>query len=140
VFGDVQVADADEVVTNWEQIKAQEKGGASLVDGVTDGLPALIAVQKLMRKANSVKLGIDTSSVGVDPADERKLGAALASLAAAAMAAGVDAESALAGWNRRFKLQFQAMERLAAELRVNLADAELDEVRRLWVMAADEPS
>ena len=36
VFGDVEVADAAEVASNWERIKAEEKGRASVLDGVPD--------------------------------------------------------------------------------------------------------
>ena len=56
VFGDVRVNDASEVVTNWEQIKKAEKDDSSLVAGVTAGLPALIAAQKLFRKGASIGL------------------------------------------------------------------------------------
>ena len=59
VFGDVQVNDASEVVTNWEQIKKTEKDDQSLVAGVTAGLPALIATQKLFRKGASIGLEPD---------------------------------------------------------------------------------
>ena len=59
VFGDVQVNDASEVVTNWEQIKKTEKDDQSLVAGVTAGLPALIAAQKLFRKGASIGLEPD---------------------------------------------------------------------------------
>jgi XTP/dITP diphosphohydrolase len=42
VFGDVTVAGADEVVTNWQAIKdAEKKGRASVTDGIPVSLPAL---------------------------------------------------------------------------------------------------
>ena len=53
--------DASEVVTNWEQIKKGEKDDQSLVAGVTAGLPALIAAQKLFRKGASIGLEPDLS-------------------------------------------------------------------------------
>src|SRR6185295_16495491 len=59
VFGDVHVDDANEVVTNWEQIKKSEKDDDSLVAGVGAGLPALIAAQKLFRKGASIGLEPD---------------------------------------------------------------------------------
>ena len=64
VFGDVQVSDANEVVTNWEQIKKTEKDDQSLVAGVTAGLPALIAAQKLFRKGASIGLDPDLDLAG----------------------------------------------------------------------------
>ncbi len=50
VFGDVEVAGADEVNRNWEQIKATERGGTSPVASVPLALPALTLAAKLQRK------------------------------------------------------------------------------------------
>jgi tetrapyrrole methylase family protein/MazG family protein len=135
VFGDVEARTADQVVTNWEQIKKQEKGHDSLVDGVTSGLPSLLAAQKLFRKAASVGLEPDVAPVAID--SEQALGDALAALAAAGARAGIDGESALAGWARRFKDQFIAMEALAAARGTDLTTAERAEVAKLWQEAAE---
>jgi NTP pyrophosphatase (non-canonical NTP hydrolase) len=56
VFGDVTVADADEVNANWEQIKAAERQArhgerASVLDGVPMGQPALALAAQLQRRA-----------------------------------------------------------------------------------------
>jgi tetrapyrrole methylase family protein/MazG family protein len=133
VFGDVRVESADDVVTNWEQIKKEEKGHTSLVEGVTAGLPSLLAVQKLMRKAASIGLdaGIDELT-GDELAGERAVGDALAAIATAGARQGVDAESALAGWTRRFKDRFQRMEALALAEGVDLTAADMATVRGLW--------
>ncbi|HVM40897.1 MAG TPA: MazG family protein, partial [Acidimicrobiia bacterium] len=53
VFGDVEADDADAVMRNWEQLKREEKGAASLVDEVPAHLPALLYAHKLLRKASS---------------------------------------------------------------------------------------
>jgi tetrapyrrole methylase family protein/MazG family protein len=140
VFGEVRVDSADEVVTNWEQIKKAEKGHTSLVEGVTAGLPSLLSVQKLMRKASSIGLdpGIESGApLATDAtlADERDLGDALAAVAAVAARRGVDAESALAGWVRRFKDRFQRMEALALEAGVDLTEADASTTRDLWDQA-----
>ncbi|WP_018634637.1 MazG family protein [Parafrankia elaeagni] len=55
VFGDVAVSGADEVVTNWDAIKAQEKGRKSVTEGVPLSAPALSLTAKLLRRAG--KLG-----------------------------------------------------------------------------------
>ena len=60
VFGDVDVEDADQVVSNWEEIKKSEKGRTSVTEGIPAGLPALMLTTKLARKARAV---------GVDPHD-----------------------------------------------------------------------
>ncbi|MCK9900336.1 nucleoside triphosphate hydrolase [Parafrankia colletiae] len=55
VFGDVAVSGADEVVTNWDAIKAQEKSRKSVTEGVPLSAPALSLTAKLLRRA--LKLG-----------------------------------------------------------------------------------
>ncbi|HTD50739.1 MAG TPA: MazG family protein [Acidimicrobiia bacterium] len=145
VFGDVRVADAAEVVTNWEQIKKSEQDDQSLVAGVTAGLPALIAAQKLFRKGASIGLQPDLDLGDAvrrltdhDPADlEATLGAALAAVVAIGRAHDIDAESALASWARRYKDQFRRMEHLAADTNIDLATATDAQVHELWDQAAD---
>jgi tetrapyrrole methylase family protein / MazG family protein len=135
VFGDVEVENADAVVTNWEQIKKAEKGHTSLVEGVGSGSPALLTAQKLLRKAASIGLAPQLGAAeGIE--NEQQLGDALAALVAAGAASGVDGESALAGWARRFKDRFVRMEELASDAGINLPDAESDVVRELWDAAA----
>jgi len=56
VFGDVDAATAEQVVTNWEAIKKSEKGRRSVTEGIPAGLPALMLTTKLARKARSVGL------------------------------------------------------------------------------------
>ena len=141
VFGDVRVRDANEVVTNWEQIKKTEHDDQSLVAGVTAGLPALIAAQKLFRKGASIGLEPDLDLVDAvrqlteaDGADlEPALGAALAAVVAIGREHDIDAESALASWARRYKDQFRQMEQFAIEADVDLPSASAAQVRQLWV-------
>ena len=107
VFGDVEADTPDAVITNWEQIKKGEKGHTSLVEGITPGLPALIYVQKLLRKAASIGLVPDLAPGGTDANnDEDALGDALAALTVSGAEAGLDGESALAAWAGRFKARF----------------------------------
>lgn len=54
VFGDVEVADSDEVLANWEQLKASEKEGASILAGIPRHLPALQKAQRLQSRAAHV--------------------------------------------------------------------------------------
>lgn len=56
VFGDVEVADSEEVKKNWETIKLSE-GRDSLLDGVPEMLPALQRAHRLQEKAS--KVGFD---------------------------------------------------------------------------------
>lgn len=63
VFSDVEVDDAEDVITNWEAIKAKEAGRAdrsSVLDGIPKGLPGLLSALKLQKKAG--KVGFDWGS------------------------------------------------------------------------------
>ncbi len=68
----------------------------------------------------------------MDVDDERALGDALAALVAAGARAGIDGESALAGWARRFKDRFVRMEQRAADEGYDLSTADPQVVERLW--------
>lgn len=54
VFGDLQVSGSDEVMANWEVIKAQEKLRRSLLEGVPRAFPALHRAQLLSERASRV--------------------------------------------------------------------------------------
>ena len=152
VFGDVAVSGADEVVANWEVIKREEKGRASLMDGVSRHLPSLLYTHKLYRKAASAGMAFGTAAeaaaratteldglaaTGI-PADEaeRRLGEALAAVVYLARLAGVDGESALRGWAGRFKERFQRMEALAAARGETVESIPPSAVATLWDQTA----
>ncbi|HEX8290341.1 MAG TPA: nucleoside triphosphate pyrophosphohydrolase [Pyrinomonadaceae bacterium] len=70
VFGDVVVRDNEELLRNWEALKAEEKraagkvnedGDASLLDGVSPKTPALMEAHQLTTKA--ARVGFDWQSV-----------------------------------------------------------------------------
>jgi len=146
VFGDVAVSGAEEVVANWEVIKRDEKGRASLMDGVSRDLPSLLYAHKLYRKAGSVGLSFGTADearrrvdealaglAGAAPGEaEERLGEALAAVVLLARLAGVDGESALRGWAGRFKARFQTMEARAAERGERLESMDPAAVAALW--------
>jgi tetrapyrrole methylase family protein/MazG family protein len=87
VFGDVEVADAAEVASNWERLKAEEKARGSVLDGVPPALPALMLAAKVLRKARTV--GVEAGSGGDELADR------LLALVVEANEAGIDPETAL---------------------------------------------
>ena len=107
VFADVQADTPAEVITNWEQIKRDEKGRSSIMDGIGDGLPSLLYAHKVQRKA---------ASAGVTPtADEDGPGAELFALVDRCRRAQVDPEAALRATAARFRDRFQAAEAAAAK-------------------------
>ena len=137
----VEVDGSDAVVRNWEQIKRTEKNTDSLVAGITAGLPALLLVPKLFRKAESI--GLDPSAAADErvvaalaaldhDASEAALGELLAAVVAIAWRNGLDPEAALRSWARGFRDQFVAMETRAAATGVDLAAAPAGTVASLW--------
>jgi XTP/dITP diphosphohydrolase len=96
VFADRSVTGAAEVETNWDQIKAEEKGRRSAIDGVPLGQPALALAAKLRRRA--AKAGLDAP---VPSGDD--LGSRLFAIVEEAVAAGADPEAALRTTARAYR-------------------------------------
>jgi XTP/dITP diphosphohydrolase len=110
VFGDVAVADADEVSANWEQIKAAERAAKSdehsIFDGVAMGQPALSLAAQLQRRAARAE-----APEGMFTEAGEGLGAELFALVARARLAGQDAEAELRTAAREFRDRVRAWER-----------------------------
>lgn len=108
VFGDVEVTGADEVKTNWEAIKAEERaeqgGEGSVVDGVPLGQPALSLTQALQKRAARAGLSEEIPSFGDG------LGGELFALVARARDRGVDAETVLRQTARDFRSRILGIE------------------------------
>lgn len=65
IFGDVEVADADEVKANWEAIKATEKPERSSVfDGVPRSMPSLALADKVLGRAARAGFAPDAHEAG----------------------------------------------------------------------------
>ena len=62
VFGDVTAEDSDEVLRNWEKLKAKEKGERGVLSGVPRSLPALTRAQRIGEKVSRV--GFDWADAG----------------------------------------------------------------------------
>jgi tetrapyrrole methylase family protein/MazG family protein/ATP diphosphatase len=86
VFGDVEVADAAEVLKNWERLKAKEKGDRGVLEGVPRSLPALVRAQRVGEKA--ARVGFDWADVA---GSREKVGEELGELDAAIARGDVDA-------------------------------------------------
>jgi MazG family protein len=61
VFGDMEAKDADEVLQNWEKIKAAEKKGRGVLGGVPRSLPALTRAQRIGEKVSRVGFDWETA-------------------------------------------------------------------------------
>jgi tetrapyrrole methylase family protein/MazG family protein len=157
VFADVEAGTPDEVYANWERIKADEKGDERIDAEMPSALPALVASQKIQRRAAG--RGFDWSQLsgavekvreelgeleeaargqeGRDPEGEGKdaleeeVGDVLFAVSALARKLGVDAESALRGTMRKFVARFEAMDEKARSEGLRLDDlTEEDLLRR----------
>jgi tetrapyrrole methylase family protein/MazG family protein len=107
VFGDLGAATSEEVLTNWEQIKKDEKGRASVMDGIPVALPALAYASKVLGKAATPPVELPTR----EPADaDARIGAELFAAVVRARAAGVDPEAALRRTATEFVDLFRANE------------------------------
>jgi len=80
--------DLDSINRRWEEIKRDEKGRESVMDGIPSTLPALLYALKVLRKAESI------GQPWAPPGDP-DLGDRLLTLVAEARTAGLDPESTL---------------------------------------------
>jgi tetrapyrrole methylase family protein/MazG family protein len=169
VFGEKRAKDAAEVLKNWEQIKVEERRGksggngeadakeaakpASLLDGVSRGLPATLEGYQLTRKA--ARIGFDWENVdgvlekmreemaevrhALERKDQVKVEEELGDLLFAAVNLSrflqVDPEIALKKANAKFSRRFREMERRAAQRGQKLAEVLRAEMEQLWVDA-----
>ena len=154
VWGDWQVADSDEVVRNWEMLKADERDEPrSIVDKIPQALPALAQAHTLQSAV--VKVGFDWPSVaGVEakveeelaelhgsvtqPEREQEVGDLLFAVVNWARWLNVDAEIALREANRRFQKRFRRVELLASAQQQALDDMSLADLDALWERAKRE--
>ncbi|HVW80765.1 MAG TPA: MazG family protein [Mycobacteriales bacterium] len=105
VFGDADVADADEVNRNWEQIKAAERGGDSALANVPMSLPALTLAAKLQRKMGAAPgTGLAQAAAGFEASPTDEAAAELLWVAVSQMRAhGIDAEAVLRARVRAYR-------------------------------------
>lgn len=149
IYGDVKVANEEDVKRNWEQIKMKE-GKKSVLAGVPQSLPAVVKATRIQEKAKQVGFEWDNredvwkkveeemrelkDAIKADKQEEIKeeFGDLLFSLVNYARFLRVDAEAALEQTNKKFMYRFQAMELKAAEKGLNLIDMSLAEMDALW--------
>lgn len=158
VFAHSESKTDDQLNTQWEQIKAQEraaKGGVddpSILANIPVGLPPLIRAQKLQKKCATV--GFDWPDVApvVDKiheeiqevmdevqasepdqqAIEEEVGDLLFSVVNLSRHLQVDAQTALRKANSKFAKRFAKVEAVFAQRTVKLAEASLNEMEKVW--------
>jgi MazG family protein len=133
VFADVDVSGSDEVLQNWERIKAEEKKGRPLLDGIPRSLPALYRAQRMSEKVSRVGFDWPDSTGSRDKVSEEiteldeaiasgdkqriehELGDLLFALVNLARHQKIDAETALRSASDRFRSRFDHVENRVRE-------------------------
>jgi XTP/dITP diphosphohydrolase len=110
VFENLAVSGRDEIIENWEAIKAREKGRTSAIDGIAMAQPALPLVAKILYRAEKYNVDLDVDQHSSEKATEKSVGEALASVIAWAHENGIDPENALRAQAREMIRQIQAAE------------------------------
>jgi tetrapyrrole methylase family protein/MazG family protein len=149
VFGEVEVAGADEVLVNWEKLKAEEAGERPAVDDdIPVSLPSLARAAKVQRRAagwgfewrsvdgavGALREEVDELAATTGDAEhaEEEVGDVLFATVALARKLGVDAESALRRTVRSFAERYERFVELAAERGIDVESADEGELRSLF--------
>ena len=151
VYGTIHVDGTEEVLRNWDALKAEEKTERkSVLDGVAKGLPALMRAYKLQVKA--AKVGFDWQNKeevwqkveeesqelqeaiveGNSQHIEAELGDVFFALANYAKHLGLEPETALNGANNRFVKRFSYVEAGVKATGRPWAAFSLKELDKLW--------
>jgi len=118
VFSATQIKNIDELWANWDKIKNAEKEGTvherhSALDGIPRHLPALMRVEKLVKKARKAKLLPEPAKLVRKPT-RTALAAQLFDLAQQAQQYGWSAEELLRGESSKRERQLRKAEKKAA--------------------------
>jgi tetrapyrrole methylase family protein/MazG family protein len=155
VFGDTKVSGAEEVLRNWDALKAAEYGRESALDGVQRSLPALQWAWSLQRRAANVgfdwpdvdgaleKVREELDELREAPtveAREGEFGDLLFTMVNVARKLGINPEDALRGTTGRFEARFRMMEQQARAVGKSLHDLDIDELDRYWEAVKREES
>ncbi len=108
VFADVQVSGVAEVISNWEEIKAAEKGRTSAIDGVALSQPSLALISKLLHRAEKFGVELDLPNSTVIDADSAA--DQIVAIAAWASANEIDLDALLRQRARALMAQIQSVE------------------------------
>lgn len=149
IYGDVEVADEEEVKRNWENLKLRE-GKTSVLEGVPKSLPALVKASRIQDKVAGVgfdweepqqvfeklqeELGELQHEIDENNQDkiEAEFGDVLFSMINYARFLKVNPENALERTNKKFIKRFQYLEGKAKEMNKSLKDMTLAEMDVFW--------
>ena len=156
VFGDVSVSGAEEVVKNWDAIKKLENGPSdadsrkSALDGIPNGLPALMRAEKTIDKVTKVgfqwpnlegplaKLEEEIAELsaairaGDSLAIDEEIGDLLFSVCNVAFLSKTKPEEALRAFLAKFESRFRFVESSISEAGGKMEESTLEEMDRHW--------
>ena len=154
VFGDVEVADSEEVLVNWDALKRQEKAQDTYTDTLTavaKSLPALWRAEKVQKKAKKAGFDWPDASGAVDKLSEElgelkeaisqgtdmeeELGDLLFSVVNVSRFLKADPEEALNAATSKFISRFAKVEQMALSQGKDMAQMSLEELDKLWEQA-----
>lgn len=114
VFADEKVNSSDELLANWERLKAEEKGRTSATEGVALSQPALPLLTKLIYRAdkNGIELNLPTLEMNNDVPPEVAIGNMLVAAVGAAIKLGIEPEDLLRTRARELSAEIKRIEAL----------------------------
>lgn len=148
IYGDVKVADEEEVKANWEKLKLKE-GNKSVLAGVPVSLPSLVKAMRIQEKARGVGFDWDNGEqvwekvneeIGELKAEvdnktdkiEDEFGDVLFSLINYARFIGINPEDALEKTNKKFIKRFTYLEEESKKDGKQISDMTLEEMDVYW--------
>jgi XTP/dITP diphosphohydrolase len=156
IYGDVVVANEEEVKQNWEKLKLKE-GKKSVLEGVPKSLPALVKASRIQDKVKGVGFDWEESHQVWDKVEEElaelqeevksgnhdkmvaEFGDVLFSMINYARFLKINPEDALERTNKKFMKRFMYLESKAGELGKPLSEMTLAEMDVFWEEAKKLP-
>ena len=149
IYGDVEVANEEDVKRNWEKLKLKE-GKKSVLEGVPKSLPAMVKANRIQDKVSGVGFDWEVSHQVFDKLKEEleeleveikqgnkdkienELGDVFFSLINYARFLKVNPENALERTNKKFTKRFKYLEDKARLMNKTLHDMTLKEMDIYW--------
>ena len=152
IYGNTNAIDAEEVSKNWETIKLKE-GNKSVLEGVPNGLPALVKALRIQEKVSGVGFDWDNSEGVLNKVKEEleelrkevidkninemelEFGDLLFSLINYARFLKINPETALELTNKKFIKRFKFIESEAHKLGKKINQLSVEEMNVFWQQA-----
>ena len=150
VFGEKKLGDSGAVLKQWDEIKRQEKGAASVLDNISPALPALMRAEKVQKRA--ARVGFDWPDIhgviekiheelgeleaarqeGDQARVDDELGDVLFSVVNLARKLKSQPELALQQATHKFIGRFKKLEAVLAQRRLRFEQLTLAEMDEIW--------